>query len=102
MIISFDFDGTLAEYRMQQLAIKFYKAGIEVWVITIRKEGAHNKDMEAILNKCRIPIQRVIFTNKQEKSKFVQAINADLHIDNDKSQCDEINNCTSFCSLYYS
>lgn len=101
MTISFDFDGVLAEYKMQQLAKKFINSGMDVWVITSRKEGDFNKDLVKVLDKIRLPIQKVVFTNKMEKHTFVAALNCDLHIDDSQYECDIINSWTNFVALCY-
>ena len=101
MTVGFDYDQTLTEYKMQQLAKKFILAKCDVWIITSRREGDHNKDLFNILKKIGLPPQKVIFTDGESKVQFVAAINADLFFDNDQYECDIINSFTGFCAVRY-
>jgi len=101
MVIAFDFDGCLSTYKVQQFAKKCITEGNEVWVVTKRRSGKHNVDLEKVLKDIRLPLVRVIFTDDEDKFKFIRGINADLYIDNDSSEFLDISNMTNTLPVFY-
>lgn len=102
MVVAIDFDGCLSTYKVQVLARKMIKNGIEVWVVTKRKEGKHNKDLFEVLDKIGLIRSQVIYTNNKSKVDYLQSINADLFIDNDTIDFGEINSSTNTLAVGYS
>ena len=102
MVVAFDFDGCLSEYKVQVLAKKMVRSGgIEVWVVTKRRSGEHNKDLFLVLDKVGISKSQVIYTNDKSKKEFLEGINADLFIDNDVMDFYEINNETNTLAVHF-
>jgi len=103
MIVAFDFDGTLTDIKIQNLALTFVRSKIQVWVITMRKENEHNiKEVKKIIDKLHIPITNVIFCDEKPKLEFIEAINADLYIDNLNNEFSNIINHTNTIPLLWS
>jgi len=83
--VSFDFDSTLNRKDIEDFAFSLIRKGIEVWVCTSRdhednqpdwiisgtisKRG--NDDLYKVTDKLKIPRERIIFTNHQFKSEFL-------------------------------
>lgn len=82
--ISFDFDSTLAENRMQKLAKKFIDKGADVWVTTSRLDNMlgrpeWNRDLYSVANKLNIPTDKIQITNGADKYLFLKGF--DIHFD---------------------
>lgn len=86
--ISFDFDQTLSQPRIQKVAKKMIDAGHEVWITTARPNDIAfpvpiwNRDLIKVANELGIPYKRVQYTAGNPKYEFLQSF--DLHFDNDK------------------
>lgn len=98
--ISFDFDDTLSELPMQELAKKYIKLGAEVYITTSRaeyKDGLeyNNSDLFEVADKLGIKRQNITFTNYDDKYKFVKEY--DLHFDDDDNEIALINEFPSKC-----
>ena len=87
MKISFDWDSCLAETRQQEIAKKFIENGFEVWIVTSRcLEGGRdwdNKPVFKVAERLGIPVERIIFTNYEDKWISLDKLEMDLHFDDD-------------------
>lgn len=89
MKISFDWDSCLAEIRQQEIAKRFIENGDEVWIVTSRPESDpiqanwSNKIVFSIAQKLGIPVERIIFTNYEDKWISLDRLSIDLHFDDD-------------------
>lgn len=98
--ISFDFDSTLSQEEMQELAIKFLQSGAEVFCVTSRAdyhEGLHfsNSDLFEVTDRIGIKRENITFTSFDDKYKFTK--DYDLHFDDDEIEIDLINKFPSKC-----
>lgn len=98
--ISFDFDQTLSELPMQELAKKYIKLGAEVYITTSRakyKDGLeyNNSDLFEVADKLGIKRENITFTNYDDKYKFVKAF--DIHFDDDEQEISLINEFPTKC-----
>lgn len=90
MKVSFDWDSTLAEPRVQNLAKKFIEAGHEVFITTSRTENPppharwDNKIIYTIAEKLGIPKENIRFTNYADKYEFLDGF--DIHFDDDPEE----------------
>lgn len=89
MKISFDFDGTLAEDRIQKLCSKFVLDGHDVWITTARVSdpfqatiNGWNKDVYRVAEKMGIPISNIVFTEGSGKFHYLKDF--DIHFDDDE------------------
>jgi len=87
MIVSFDFDGTLSEYEVKLIAIKYIENGIEVVILTSRSKEEDNTDIEYVAKE--MCINKIIYTNHKDKYLFTD--NIDIHYDNDIEEVNNIN-----------
>lgn len=101
MIVAIDFDGVLDQYRVQQFAKKLIAEKNEVWVVTKRREGKHNADLQQVLKEIRLPEMMVVYTNGKDKAKLIMGLNADLYIDNETAEFEHINNHSNILALPY-
>ena len=103
MKISVDFDCTLGEPYIQQLAKLLILGGADVWVLTsrtddyIRWEGkiighqGFNMDLYRVCEKVGIPKDKIIFTGGPFKYKLFLEHKFDLHFDDDFKEVELIN-----------
>ena len=93
--ISFDFDGTISQIPLQQLASQLIKDGHEVWITTSRHERKQNKDLYRVANKVGILPYRIHFTNGDFKFLYLDRNNFTIHFDNSIMEIQEAldNNC---------
>ncbi|WP_456867595.1 hypothetical protein [Galbibacter sp. BG1] len=89
MKVSFDFDSTLTEERIQDLAKKFISNGIEVWVTTTRNIFGDNKDLYRLVHSLGIDVKQIEFTNGKDKYSFLKSF--DLHFDDNEHEIILIN-----------
>ena len=101
MVIAFDFDETLTDIRMQRFARKCVRERNDVWVVTARRSGVHNKDLVEVLNKIGLTEMKVIYTNDKPKIELIQSINADIYIDNITTEFYSISNHTNTIPLLF-
>ena len=101
MVIAFDFDGCLDNYKVQQFAKKAISERNEVWVITKRRDGRHNVDLQSVLKSIRLPPTMVVYTDGKDKAKIVMGLNVDLYIDNETAEFEKINNNSNVLALPY-
>lgn len=101
MVICIDFDGVLDQYKVQQFAKKLVAEKNEVWVVTKRREGRHNEDLQRVLQAIRLAPTAVVYTDGKDKAKVVMGLNADLYIDNETAEFYHINNHSNVLALPY-
>lgn len=87
MKISFDFDSTLGEDRIQRLAKVMIDNGNDVWITTSRMDEEHggpnwNREVFAVAKKLEIPREKIRFTNGADKWLFLNGF--DIHFDDDQ------------------
>jgi len=99
MNISFDFDSTLSEYWVQELAKIFISAGHFVYIVTSRCSGA-NPDLYKVADSVGISRNAVIFTEGAYKSETLKIIGAEWHFDDMEDERDKINAETDCLGLY--
>lgn len=103
MIIAIDFDKTLDDVRIQNLCKKFRKENNEVWVVTMRKDNEHNKNiMKPVMNKLFLSFSNVIFCDEKPKIEMLRMLNADIYIDNIVDEFEDISNHTNTIPLLWS
>lgn len=100
MKISFDFDQTLSELPMQELAKKFIQLGAEVFVTTSRTEYHEglqydNTDLFKVTDELGIKRENITFTSYDDKYKFVK--DYDAHYDDDEQEIYLINEFPGKC-----
>jgi hypothetical protein len=114
MKISFDYDGTLADFKIQELAKSFVAAGHDVWVLTSRFDDAafdengkvighygHNMDIRRVCDRVGIPNDKVLFTNGKLKKDTYFKHNFDIHYDDLVEEVDAINENGGCAFLVY-
>jgi hypothetical protein len=83
MVYAFDFDGTLDDLKLQDLAVTLRRQKNEVWIVTMRRGNEFNKNkLKKCLDKLGLTEYNVIFCNEQPKWEYLNMINADVYIDN--------------------
>jgi uncharacterized HAD superfamily protein len=92
--ISFDYDGTLSTTKGKELAAEKIETGHEVWIITARTREDNNNAVYTTAERLGIPRKRIKFTNGQDKWKFMQRYDIDIHYDNNLDQVNLINERT--------
>lgn len=98
--ISFDFDSTLSEPCMQELAKKYLIHGAHVFVVTSRGTKnamgfINNTDLYDVTDSLGIDRNNVIFTEYEDKYTFVKDM--DIHYDDDFEEIFLINQNPSKC-----
>lgn len=93
---SFDFDGTLDSKTVQKYARELIEKGIEIWIVTSRRDCEHyidyhktnlhdgelvNKDLFEIAEQLGIPNERIHFTNFEFKYLFLKDKDFIWHLD---------------------
>jgi len=93
--ISFDFDGTLTQKTMRDLATNLLKSGVQVYIITSRWSDCM-KDVYELAKKIGIKTDNVYATNNKDKGDFIlkNALDIDIHFDDDFFDIDSINRKT--------
>ena len=91
--VSFDFDGTLETKRGQEIAIKELEAGNDVWVITAR-DISDSRPVLKLADTLGIPHSKVVFTNGEDKWKYMIRYRIAKHYDNNAEQIKKINKHT--------
>lgn len=102
MKVSFDFDHTLTNPNLTELAKKFIVMGADVYITTSRFSDQLGKklayDNREVFNKAEvlgIPKNKIRFTNGQDKYSFLKDF--DLHFDDDEHEIILINEHPSKC-----
>lgn len=95
MKISIDFDGTLSRKDVQDFTKSLINKGVDVWICTFRtreyndalfkivdKTTNPNDDLFLITDSLGIPRNKIIFTEMERKSKYLDN-SFTLHLDDD-------------------
>jgi len=95
--ISFDFDYTLTDYIVQELAKKFIALGAEVYITTSRNgdRTSNNVQLFVLAKKLGIKEENIVFTSYERKYTFLTKM--DLHIDDSQEEICLINEHSSKC-----
>lgn len=94
-VVTFDFDGCLSRPDVQTYAKELVDKGIDVWVVTSRyddlnfhryegiiaKEHWNHDDLWGVVDSIGIPRWKVIFTNMEWKSVYLEGTKAIWHLD---------------------
>lgn len=84
MKISFDFDGTLSQLAIQELAKVHLTFGHEIWIVTARTSSSNwNFDLKIVANNLGIPHERIHYTEGSYKWQFLEDNGFDIHFDDD-------------------
>lgn len=83
--ISFDYDDTLEEENIQEIALRFIAEGKEVYIITRRQE-TDSKDVYEDAEELGIRKDRIIFTNGKMKWETIKRLNIGIHYDNNPEE----------------
>ena len=98
VIVSFDFDSTLATRKMQMLLSVFDRSKVEVFIVTSRcptSDINKNEDLVKVAKAFGIEDDHIICTDGGWKSKTLEQIGADIHFDDMPDEIAMINNeCT--------
>lgn len=100
MKISFDFDGTLSEEKVQKVAKKLMSEGHTLYITTSRfldpknyeKPNYNHDDLYGVAKEIGIKTAHIIFTDFADKYFFVEMF--DIHLDNDYEELNNINSET--------
>ena len=90
--VSFDFDGTLSQEKIQQIAKDKIQTGDDVYIITKRAKSKLVLDVAKSLG---ISEKNVIFTNHKPKWTFIKDLGIDTHYDNVNDEVKEIEEKTT-------
>lgn len=111
--IAIDFDGTLSRPDVQKYAKELVNRGYEVWIVTRRYKriedytntfciayGIYNLKEQheylfTVAEECGIPMERVHYTNMQDKWKFFKDKDFLWHLDDDSYELKDINEYTN-------
>lgn len=83
--ISFDYDGTLSTDRGKEYASKKIAEGHPVYIITARQKS-DSHDVYATADELGIEKSHVIFTNGEDKWKYILQYDIDIHYDDNEEQ----------------
>lgn len=92
--ISFDYDGTLSTKKGKETALEKIRNGNDVFIITARQKS----DSQAVYNtadELGIEKSHVIFTNGEDKWKYILKYDIDTHYDNNEEQVKKIQENTT-------
>lgn len=88
--VSFDFDGTLTQKKIQEKALRLIEQGNEVYIISARSE---KEGMLSIADKLGIPHDRVFATgSNQDKIKKILQLGIGTHYDNNSDVVSKLKN----------
>jgi len=88
--ISFDYDGTLTNPRIQQIARERIARGDDVYIVSARQ---NKLSMLTLTKKLGIPSDRVFATGSNIRKVYkIAALNIDTHYDNNKAVIDKLRN----------
>ena len=101
LVVAVDFDGVLSEIKIQHLVKKFRLSGVQVWVVTARSENKYNIELiEKVICNLGISSHQVIYCNEKPKFELIEALNADIYIDNINKEFLNINTTKTVPLLY--
>ena len=102
MVYAFDYDGTIEDQRLVELALKLKREKNEIWIVTMRRDdNFNNEKMKFLLGKLFMTKYNVIFCNDKPKWEYLKAINADIYIDNISDEFETIKNHTNTTPLLW-
>ena len=81
--VSLDFDGVLSIPSVEEFARELIEDGIDVWVTTSRYSVGDNTDLLKVTNRLGIPYSNIIYTDRQDKSKFIEQDFFLFHLDDE-------------------
>jgi acid phosphatase class B len=91
MKISFDYDGTLTQSKVQKMAKFFVNFGDDVYIITARNKTIGGPVLE-MAKKLNIPESNVFLTGSMPKKiETIMDKKIDIHFDNNKNVVDALN-----------
>lgn len=109
MKVSIDFDGTLDQEMVQIYAQDLVNRGTEVWICTFRYDDKHkemqhphldNQKLYKIADKVGIKKDHIIFTNYQNKWRFLKGKGFIWHLDDDPNMLKDIEEFTNVTGVY--
>lgn len=104
MIVTFDFDGTLTNPKVQEYFLELIDRGIDVWVVTSRYDDLHrhryprnptNEDLWRVIDSLNFPRYKVRFMNMESKAKYLFHTAAIWHLDDDFVELEDISKQTT-------
>lgn len=102
MIYAIDYDGTIDDVRLQRLALKLIKQKNEIWVVTMRSDNEFNNSaIKPVLDKLGLSKYSVVFCGNKPKFEYLQAINADVYIDNITDEFESLKEHTNIVPLLW-
>lgn len=102
MIIAFDYDGCADDKKIQKLMRKLLIEKNEVWVITMRRENEFSKSqIKAAMQNVGLSGYNIIYCNSKPKIEMIEMINADIYIDNQNTEFDNLLNHSNTIPLLF-
>jgi len=98
MKVSFDFDGVLTRNDVQDFVKELINKGVDVWLVTSRSstESAkkkawwwvekQNEYLFEVADECKIPRNRIIFTDLVDKVVYLTGRDFLFHLDDDEHE----------------
>lgn len=96
MKISFDFDGTLSRFEVQEIAKVLIQKKHDIWIVTSRYDeenkylyeipNATHDDLYQAAEYIGISKNKIIFTNMEYKAKVLEQNNFDVHFDDNEEE----------------
>lgn len=73
--VSFDYDGTFSQRKVQDYAKELIKRGVDVWLVTARPDDDNpnnwdNTEIYLAAREVGIPIEKIVFTNLRPKATY--------------------------------
>jgi len=108
--VSFDFDSTLSEKEVQELAKLLIENDIDVWITTTRYEdirnykaisGANHDDLIKVITELNIPFHKVKFTNFEWKYEYLKDSEFIWHLDDNPDEFRYIQKFTNVEPIIY-
>jgi hypothetical protein len=98
--VSFDFDSTLSQPKVQLFAKELIEKGIEVWICTSRMSHFTNTDLFTVADELNIKREHIIFTNM--KDKIEELIDKDFifHLDDDELELELIDQHSNIIPIH--
>lgn len=106
MKVSFDFDSTLSEQKVQEYAKELISRGFEVWIVTSRmgfgKEPkvGWNDDLFLVAESVGIKKENIHFCCMADKSEFLNGKGFIFHIDDDNIELSFVKTDTDVTPIY--
>lgn len=112
--ISFDFDGTLNDLKIQKIAKSFIDTGHDVWILTARQCDiaydennniigyyGYNLDLRIVAERIGLSKNNILYTNGALKKDLFFKHNFDIHYDDQLEEVDAINNNGGYAFLVF-